>query len=86
MHRLSKRSSKLSNCPKKVDRDVTTARLLTRAVDSSRCVEHIINLLQHREKHVKAVKTEGSMKSISGSQHIKSGSTKTSDQCLPIGR
>jgi hypothetical protein len=44
-----------------------TAQLLTRVVDSSMCVEHIINTLQHREKHVKAVKTEDSIKSISGS-------------------
>jgi hypothetical protein len=36
-------------------------------VDSSRCMEHIINPLQHRVKYVKVVKTEGSMKLISRS-------------------
>jgi hypothetical protein len=80
------RSSKLSNYPKKVHRDVTIAQLLTHVADSSRCAEHIINPLQHREKHVKAVKAEDSLKPISGSQHMKSGSSKAFDQCLPIGR
>jgi hypothetical protein len=46
---------------------MTTAQLLTHVADSSRYVEHIINPLQHREKHVKAVKGEDSMKLISGS-------------------
>jgi hypothetical protein len=59
---------------------------LTHVVDSSRCEEHIINPLQHREKHVQAVKTEDSMKPISGSQRMKSRLTKASDQCFPIGR
>jgi hypothetical protein len=63
---------------------MTTVQLLTYVTDSSRCVERIINPLQHRKKHVNAVKTEDSIKSVSGSQHIKLGSTKTSDQCLPI--
>jgi hypothetical protein len=85
MRRLSRRSSKLSNCPEKVHKDVAAAQLLTRAADLSTCVKHIINPLQHREKHVKAVKIEDSMKPISGSQRMKSGSTKASDQCLPIG-
>jgi hypothetical protein len=70
----------------KIHRDVTTAQLLTHVADSSRCAEHIFNPQQHRKRHVKAVKTEGSMKLISGSQHMKSGSTKTSDQCLSIDR
>jgi hypothetical protein len=70
----------------KVHSDVTIMQLLTRVADSSRCFEHIINPLQHRKRHVKAVKTEDSMKLIIRSQHIKSGSTKVSDQCLPIGR
>jgi hypothetical protein len=86
MRRLSRRSSKLSNCLEKVHRDMTTTQLLTCVTDSSRCVEHIINPLQHWERHVKVVKTEGSMKLISGSLHIKSGSTKVSDQCLMIDR
>jgi hypothetical protein len=86
MHRLSRRSSKLSNYLEKVHRDVATSQLLTCVADSSRCIEHISNLLQHQEKHVKAVKTEGGMKLISRSQHIKLGSAKASDQCLPIGR
>jgi hypothetical protein len=51
----------------------------TRIVDLSRCIEHIINPLQHREKRVEAVKTEDSMKPISGSQCMKSGSIKVSD-------
>jgi hypothetical protein len=71
---------------KKVYRDVMTAQLLTRVTDSSRCEEHIINSLQLCEKHVQTVKTEDSMKSIGESQCMMSGSTKTSDQCLPIGR
>jgi hypothetical protein len=70
----------------KVNRDMTTAQLLTRVTDSSRCVEYIINPLQHWERHVKTVKTEDSMKSINGSKHMKLGSSKASDQCLPIGR
>jgi hypothetical protein len=56
----------------------------TRVADSSRCMEHIINPLQYRVKRVKAVKIEDSMKPISGSQCMKSGLTKVSDQCLPI--
>jgi hypothetical protein len=44
-----------------------TVQRLTRVVDSSRCEEHIINPLQHREKHVKPVKIEDSLKRISGS-------------------
>jgi hypothetical protein len=72
--------------PEKVHGDVMTTQLLTRVADSSRCVEHIINPLQHRERHVKAVKTEDSMKPISGSQRMKSGSTDAFDQCLPIGQ
>jgi hypothetical protein len=86
MRRLSMRSSKLSNCLEKVHKDVAAAQFLTRVTDSSTCVDHIINPLQHRKKNVKAVKTEDSMKPISGSQRMKSGSTKASDQCLPIGR
>jgi hypothetical protein len=62
-----------------------TVELLTHVADSSRCEEHIINPLQHREKHVQAVKAKDSMKPISGSQRMKSGSTKASDQCFPIG-
>jgi hypothetical protein len=55
----------------RVHRDVMAAQLLTRAADPSRCVEHIINPLQHREKQVKAVKTEDSIKPIIGSQRMK---------------
>jgi hypothetical protein len=72
--------------PEKVHRDVTAVQLLTRVADSSRCEEHIINPLQHRKEHIQAVKTEDSMKLIGGSHHMKSGSTKAFDQCLPIGR
>jgi hypothetical protein len=86
MRRLSRRSSKLSNYPEKVHRDVMVAQLLTRVVNSSRYEEHIINPLQHQKEHIQAVKTKDSMKSISGSQRMESGSTKASDQCLPIGR
>jgi hypothetical protein len=64
----------------KVHRDVTTAQLLTCVTDSSKCVEHIINPLQHQKRHVKTVKTADSMKPISVSQHTKLGSTKASDQ------
>jgi hypothetical protein len=60
--------------------------LLTCVADSSRCEEHIINPLQHRKEHIQAVKIEDSMKPIGGSQRMKSGSTKASDQCLPIDR
>jgi hypothetical protein len=67
MRRLSRRSSKLSNYPKKVQRDVTVMQLSTHVVDSSRCMEHIINPLQHWVKYVKVVKTEGSMKLINRS-------------------
>jgi hypothetical protein len=84
VHQLSKRSSKLSNYPEKVHRDVIATQLLTRVADSSRCVEHIINPLQHWVKHVKAVQIEDSMKPIGESQHMKSDSTKAFDQCLPI--
>jgi hypothetical protein len=42
---------------RKIHRDVMTVQLI-RVVDSSRCVKYIINPLQHREKHVKAVKTK----------------------------
>jgi hypothetical protein len=69
--------------PKK-HRDMTAVQLSTRVADSSRCIEYIINPLQYRVKRVKAVKTEDSLKPRS--QCMKSGSTKTSDQCLPIGR
>jgi hypothetical protein len=62
-----------------------TTQLLTRVMDSSRCEEHIINPLQHREELVQVVKIEDSMQPLSGSQRMKSGSTKASDQCLPIG-
>jgi hypothetical protein len=72
--------------PKKVHRDVMTVQVLTHVTDSSRCVEYIINLLQYQKKHVKAIKIEDCMKLINGSQRMKLGSTKLSDQCLPIGR
>jgi hypothetical protein len=65
---------------------MTVVQLLTRIADSSRCEERIINPLQHRKKHIRAVKIEDSMKSIGGSQRMKSGSTKAYDQCLPIDR
>jgi hypothetical protein len=80
MRRLSSWLSKLSNCTEKVHRDVATVHLSTRVANSSRFIEHIINPLQHRVKHIKAVKTEDSMKSINGFQCIKLGSTKASDQ------
>jgi hypothetical protein len=86
VHRLSMRSNKLSNYPEKVYRDVTTVQLLTCIMDSLRCEEYIINPLQHLKEHIRAVRTEDSMKSIGGSQCMKSGLTKASDQCLPIDR
>jgi hypothetical protein len=86
MCQLFRRSSQLSNYPEKAHRDVTATQILTRVADSSRCVEHIINPLQHRVNHVKAVQIEDNMKSIGESQHMKSSSTKASDQCLLIGR
>jgi hypothetical protein len=61
-------------------------QLSTRVAESSRCKEHVMNPLQHRVKLIKAVKTEDSMELINGSQYLKSGSTKASDQCLSIGR
>jgi hypothetical protein len=78
--------SKLSNYPKKVHKDVTVVQLLTCVTDSSRCEEYIINSLQHRKEYIWAVEIEDSMKSVGGSQCMKSGSTKTSNQCLPIDR
>jgi hypothetical protein len=86
VRQLSTWSSKLSNYPKKVHRDVTAAQLLTHVANSSRCEEHIINPLQHQKEHIQAIKTEDSMKLIGGSQRMKSGSTKASDQCLSISR
>jgi hypothetical protein len=77
---LSRLSSKLSNYPKMVHRDVTAAQLLTHVANSSRCEVHIINPLQHQKEHIQTVKTEDSMKSIGGSQRMKSDSTKASDQ------
>jgi hypothetical protein len=61
------------------------AQTLTHVADSSRCEEHIINPLQHQGKHVQAIETEDGIKLISGSQRMKSGSTKVSDQCFLIG-
>jgi hypothetical protein len=86
VHQLSSQSSKLSNYPEKVHRDVMAVQLLTRVVDSSRCEEYIINSLQHQKEHIRTVKTEDSMKSISGFKLMKSGSTKASNQCLPNDR
>jgi hypothetical protein len=86
MHRLSRQSSKLSNYPEKVQRDVTVVQLLTCVADSSRCEEHIINPPQHQKECIRAVKNEDNMKPIGGSQRMKSGSTKASNQCLPIDR
>jgi hypothetical protein len=62
------------------------AQVLTRVANSSRCEEHIIDPLQHQKEHIQAVKTEDSMKPNDGSQRMKSGSTKVSDQCMLIGR
>jgi hypothetical protein len=58
VHRLSRRSSKLSSYPEKVHKEVMAVQLLTHVVDSSRCEEHIINPLQHRKEHIRAVKIE----------------------------
>jgi hypothetical protein len=84
VRQLSRLLSNLSNYPEKVHKDVMIVQLLIRVVDSSRCEEHIINPLQHRKEHIRAVKTKDSMKPIGGSQCMKSGSTKASDQCLPV--
>jgi hypothetical protein len=86
VRQLPRRSSKQSNCPEKVHRDVTAAQLLTHVADSLRYVQHIINPLQRRVKHLKTIQIKDSMKLINEFQHMKSGSTKASDQCLPIGR
>jgi hypothetical protein len=78
-----------TNCltaQKKVHRDVTLMQLSTCVANSSRYIEHIINLLQHQVKLISAVKTEVSMEPISRSRCMKSGLTKAFDQCLPIGR
>jgi hypothetical protein len=84
VRRLSRQSSKTVQLLKKVHRDVTVVQLLTCVVDSSGCEEHIINPLHHRKEHIRAIKTEDSMKQISGSQRMKSGLTEASDQCLSI--
>jgi hypothetical protein len=65
--------------PKKSTQRRDGSAVFTHVADLTRCVEHIINALQHRERYVKAVKTEDSIKPIRGSQHMKSGSTKASD-------
>jgi hypothetical protein len=84
VRRLSRWSSKLCNYSEKVHKDVTAMQLLTCVAGSSKCEEHIINPQQHQKEHIRAVKIEDSMKPIAGSQRMKSGSTKASDQCLPI--
>jgi hypothetical protein len=61
-------------------------QLSTRVVDSSRCIERIINPPQHWVKIKRRVKIEDNKKSISGSQGVRSGSTNASDECVPIGR
>jgi hypothetical protein len=67
MFQLSRRSSKLSNYSEKAYIDVIAMQLSTRVVGFSRSIEHIINPLQHQVQLIKAVKTEDSMESISGS-------------------
>jgi hypothetical protein len=67
MFQLSRRSSKLSNYSEKAHIDVIAMQLSTRVVGFSRSIEHIINQLQHQVQLIKAVKTEDSMESISGS-------------------
>jgi uncharacterized membrane protein len=58
----------------------------TCVADSSRYKEHIINPLQHRVDVVRRLKTEVNMMQIKELQHMESGSTEVSDQCLQIGR
>jgi hypothetical protein len=58
VHRLSRRSSKLSSYPEKVHKEVMVVQLLTHVVDSSMCEEHIINPLQHQKEHIRVVKIE----------------------------
>jgi hypothetical protein len=65
---------------------MTAAQLLTRVTNSSTCEKHIIDPLLHQKAHIQAVKIKDSMKPIGGSQCMKLGSTKVSNQCLSIGR
>jgi hypothetical protein len=48
-----------------VHRDVTAMQLSTCVVDSSMCIEHIINLVWYRVKLIIRLKIEGSVKPIS---------------------
>jgi hypothetical protein len=58
----------------------------TCVADSSMCIKHIINPLQHRVKVIRRLKTEDSMEPIRISQGMKSGSIDVSDQCMSIDR
>jgi hypothetical protein len=49
------------------------AAINTCIVDSSVCIEYIINPVQHWVKIIKGLKIEGIMKPIRGSQHMKFG-------------
>jgi hypothetical protein len=53
----------------------------TCVVDSSRFIEHIINLLQHRVKVIRRLKTEDGLVQFQESLCMKAGSTEVSDQC-----
>jgi hypothetical protein len=64
-----------ANCltfQRKLHRDVTVVQLSTRVVDSSMCIEHIINPVWYRVKLIIIWKIEGSTKPISRTRCVKS--------------
>jgi hypothetical protein len=58
-----------ANCPifqRKIHRDVTVVQLSTCVIDSSMCIEYIINPVWHQVKLIIRLKIEGRVKPISG--------------------
>jgi hypothetical protein len=60
---------------KNTQRCDSCAAFNTCGADSSRCIEHFINPLQHRVKVIRRFKTENSMKQVNESQHMEVAST-----------
>jgi hypothetical protein len=73
MHQLSRRSIKLSNFLEKCTQRRDDHAAINTCVDSSMCIEHIINLVRHRVKLIKRLKIEGSVKPVSETLCMKSG-------------
>jgi hypothetical protein len=73
MSRLSRQISKLSNFSEKgIQRRDGRVAADTCIADSSMCIEHIINPVQHRVKIIRRLKIEGSVKPIRGTRCMKS--------------